>query len=262
MILTKLTPAETLIVRHGQDAPLREMLKYTMMDLLLKQVIAMEDVEWQRSTKDPLATYKYIIPGKNFDTYRARSHENVFLFGFVKTKDIRYLFRHFVKMAYQDAKTSRHYQSMVRRNDFLAGMFDVSFFQLLFGGFSYTDAGLELRMKVEKEIEVLERTLPDLMTRDREAALDALREIGGNVFLLKGLNFELSREIEEALLNEIREYETTATSGGCGTGCFTTWHHYGGDFDSSCSSDSGGDSSGGDSGCGGDGCGGGCGGGD
>ncbi len=32
--LTKLTPAETLLIRSGPAAPLKDLLKYTLMDLL------------------------------------------------------------------------------------------------------------------------------------------------------------------------------------------------------------------------------------
>jgi len=110
---------------------------------------------------------------------------------------------------------------------------------------------------VAEEMRELERELTILMVNEKEKAMEKLKMIGGNVFLLYGLNFAVLREIDEAFSKELMQPEA---GGGCGGG-WVTFDTYGSDFDSSCSadsSDSGSGCSSGDSGCGG-GCGG-CGG--
>ena len=42
--LSQLTPAETLIILKDKDTRLKEVLKVTLMDLLLKQVLKIEEV--------------------------------------------------------------------------------------------------------------------------------------------------------------------------------------------------------------------------
>ncbi|MFM6346649.1 MAG: hypothetical protein ACKPFK_16080, partial [Dolichospermum sp.] len=85
----------------------------------------------------------------------------------------------------------------------------------------------------------------------------------GNIFLLKGLDFVIAKEIDEEFFRAIRKQNSENSS--CGTAVYwADFDHYSRTFDSSCSADStteggcSGDSGfGGDSGC--SGCGG-CGG--
>jgi hypothetical protein len=256
MLLSKLTPAETLLIRDGDEVSVKELLKYTFMDLLVKQVLMTEDVERQLNMRDPVRIYKYVSPGKNFSQYTSLPHELPFLLPFRRNSDNRLLFKNCVQVGYENVESKRALHKAIRLLPSLHNAFSASLLEKVFGEFSYTDRGLELKRQVEEEIKQLERELTVLMVNDREKAMEKLKPIGGNVFLLHALNFTVLREIDEAFSKELTRQ---GGGGGCGGG-WTTFDTYSSDFDSSCSSDSG-DSSGcssGDSGCGG-GCGG-CGG--
>jgi hypothetical protein len=71
--LSKFTPAETWILLRGNTSLLRDLLKFTLMDILLKQVLWMEDVEGQPGDRDPFSGYKYVRPGKNSKAIARRS---------------------------------------------------------------------------------------------------------------------------------------------------------------------------------------------
>jgi hypothetical protein len=247
MILSKLTPAETLMVWKGNEATLKDMLKYTMMDLFLKQILMIEDVERQPSKRDPVRVYKYVSIGRNFTSYKHLPHEVVFLSAYQKNSGIRILFRNCVKMGYENAFSESAFCKTIVSSQQLKDSFTRSFMQKLFsGGFSYTNRGVQLKTLVETQIQELEKTLPAQINTDKQKALAILKQIGGNVFLLKGLEFALLKEIDEQLLKELNR---TGTNGGCGTGCWTTFDTYDHDFDSSCSSDTVGSACSGDGGC-------------
>jgi hypothetical protein len=247
MILSKLTPAETLMVWKGNEATLKDMLKYTLMDLLLKQILTIEDVERQPSKRDPVRVYKYIGIGKNFNNYKHLPHEVVFLSAYQKNSRIRILFRNCVKMGYENASSEHAFCKILVSSPELNDALTKSLIRKLFGGgFTYTSTGIQLKMQVEKQIQELEKTLPAQINNDKQKALATLKQIGGNIFLLKGLEFALLKEIDEELLKELNK---TRTNGGCGTGCWTTFDTYDHDFDSSCSSDAGGSACSGDGGC-------------
>jgi hypothetical protein len=258
MLLSKLTPAESLLLRKGDQTPLKDVLKYTLMDLLLKQVLVIQNVERQPSSRDPIMTYKYVATGKNFNQYISLPHELVYISAFRKNGNMTMLFRNCVQVGFENARSEKAMQNTIMQSPALHDAFSRSFFERLFGGFSYSDTGFELRITLDKEIEQLEQKLPDLMITNREEALEQLRKIGGNVFLLQGLNLTLLKEIEEAFLKEVPRQQM---AGGVGCSGCSTFTSYNDNFESSCpsensSSDGGGCS--GDSGCGG-GCGG-CGG--
>src|SRR5688500_11913344 len=107
MILSKLTPAETLIVWKGNQTPLKDLLKYTAMDLLLKQVLVIEEVQRQSHKRNPVRVYKYIGRGKNFKGYACPGHELVFISAYQKSPALRILFNNFVRMGYENAGSEK-----------------------------------------------------------------------------------------------------------------------------------------------------------
>lgn len=256
-LLSTLTPAETLLLRKGDTVTLNELLKFTLMDLLLKQVLVMEDVVRQAHPNEPARQHKYVSAGIHFATYRAKVHEKVFLSPFKKSADLRILFRNLVKIGYENAESQRWYVKDLFGFTPMGPAFNRHFWQLFNGKFSYTQQGLLWKAQIEDEIAALEADLPRKMREDRANTLAMLKGIGGNIFLLTGIDLELSRTIEQALHEHMTTTEPPFVAGG---GCWSDFTTYDNHFDNSCGTDH---SSGG-SGCNSDGsgdsgCGGGCG---
>lgn len=251
MVISKLTPAETLLVRDGGQASMRELLKYTLMDLILKQVLKIEDVERQLNARDPVKVYRYVSTGETFRHYDCLRHELTFLAPFYENSDSRMLFKNCVRIGYENARTKRVLHQKVRGTTELRDAFSTSFLQTIFGGYDYTQKGLALKTQVDEELLQLENELPKLLASDKEKALAKMKLIGGNIFLLKTIDLGLLKEFDEAFPKELVE-ERGSSCSGCSTWATFESHHSGdGDSgDSGCSS--------GDSGC--SGCGGGCGG--
>ncbi|MBP6311194.1 MAG: hypothetical protein KA408_02925 [Flavobacteriales bacterium] len=245
--LSKFLPAETLLMLEDDKADLKELLKTTFMDLLLKQVIEITTISKQSSSsRDKVRYYKYVIRGKNFLKYRPLEHEIVYLSPYQKSSSIKILFQHLIRMGFQNSKSESKYISAVRQSTNINHYFTKNIFQTVFGGFSITQDGLELRNKIKTEIAQLEKELPPIITSDKEKALQILNTIGGNIFILKNIDFSLLKQIDSEILAEMnRKYKDDDGGGGC-YGC-SSW-------DSGCT----GCSSSGCSGC--SGCGGGCGG--
>ena len=99
------------------------------MDLLLKQVLIIEEVQRQPNPRDPIRTYKYITTGKNFIKYPFKSHEIVFTSMFQENVEIKLLFRNLVKVAYQSAKSERFYYPLLINSENLKVVFIQTFIQ-------------------------------------------------------------------------------------------------------------------------------------
>lgn len=258
--LSILSPAETLLVLQDKNASLKELLKLTFMDLLLKQVIRTNDVQRQPSIKDPIRVYKYVETGKNFKTYQPLLHENAFLAPFQKNDDVQILFRHMIKMGYQNAISNNHYHNIIIQNPNMDKCFSQNIFQSIFGGFKLTNGGLELRNKVQTEIDQLETHISSSFENHHQIALKLLKAIKGNIFLLSNIDFDLLNQIDQELLAEMNRKNNNNYDLGCSGCTWNSFDDYSESFDSSCSGDSGCSNSGcggGDGGC--SGCGG-CGG--
>lgn len=250
--LSALTPAETLLVLEGQNATLKELLKLTFMDLLLKQVIQIEEVQRQPSQHDPVRIYKYVVAGKNFRSYQALNHESVFLEIFKKEFRVQVLFQNLVRIGFEKAKSQERYHASIIKSSVLNGHVTKSLVQTLMGGFTITPSGFELRKNLKTEIALLEKQFSNTLEKDPQKALEILRQIKGNIFLLTTIDFELMKQLDAELMEQFKEYKREESTSGC-TGC-TTWTS----FDSGCSSSGCSGDSGCSSGC--SGCGGGCGG--
>jgi hypothetical protein len=227
------------------------------MDLLLKQVLEIREVQRQASSRDPIRVHKYVVTGSSYENYQVKLHESALLSIFQTNRESSVLFRNLVKIAYQNAKNERHYYPQLTASANLKDALRTSLFQKIVGKFSYTQRGLVIKKEIQNEFSEIEKSFSKQLSIDRSQALELLKSIGGNVFLFEILEFEILKEFEKELFEEMTKRNIGT---GCSTGCWVDFGHYSDSFDSSCSSDSGTGCSSGDGGCSGcSGCGG-CGG--
>lgn len=226
--LSQLTPAETWLLLHGEGAALRSLLKYTFLDLLLKQVLVVKEIQRQAHTKDPAKVYKYVMPGTAFPDYQHKVHEIVFLSPFKTDSGLKILFQNLVKISYEKAESDKMYYSYIIANPYMKGNFRRSFYQKMVGGFGYTADGLNLKEILKKEIRDVEEELSVLLKTNREKANGILRCIGGNVFLINVVDGSLGDEFDKESRRPVDQ--TT----GCSTAC-SGFDHHSSDFDNSCS---------------------------
>lgn len=139
--LSKLSPAETLLLIQGKGASLKELLKVTFMDLILKQVLRTSEAEKQVNANANELVVRYVEIDNHFSTYRPLLHENNFLSPFQRSHSIKILFRHMVKMGYQNAVSLNNFRNILITSPALHGCFT----QNLYKPFS---AGLILQIKV------------------------------------------------------------------------------------------------------------------
>jgi hypothetical protein len=244
--LSKFLPAETLLILEDNNANLKDLLKLTFMDLLVRQVLQIIKVERQSHPRDRVRIYTYVTRGKNFICHLPREHEKVFLSPFQQSSSIQVMFHQVIRMGFQNAGGESKYISILGKSPAMIPLFTKTIFQLMFWGFSISAEGLAMRNKLSEELAQLEKVLPDIISNDRDKALQLIKAIGGNIFLVKNIDFAILDLIDAGIMAEMNRKEKTkddddgTTWIGCG-GC-STWE----------TSDSGSGCSG--SGCGGSGC--------
>jgi len=265
--LSNFSPAETLLLIEGSASYQRDLLKVTFLDLLLKKVIKKTKKTYRPSIRDPYVTMKYICAGPNFQSCVAAKHEDVFLDVFTKSKKINALFKHMVKMGYENSYDQVKYQKLIAQSDRMKPYFKINVLFALFGAISLTREGKVLAESIKKELADLDKTLPKLVETDKQKAWEIIQKVNGNIFLLKNLDFSLLYEIDKEMTSFENERKGAFNNGSCSS-C-SSWDRMDSDwiifdshshsFDSSCGGDGGGCGSSDGSGCG-SGCGG-CGGG-
>lgn len=253
--LSKLTPAEILVLTK-QNVTQREILKITFLDLVFKNVLKIFDVQRQAHIRERVRVYKYVSIGQNFHNYNSLNHERVYLSAFALDHSLEILFRNFVKIGYQKSRSVSQLKKDIKETPTLKKCFSQNIFQKLFRCYSITEYGADLRKKVKNEMQTLGNELSDISGIDNQKAIEHIKLIGANLFLLINVDDELVQQIDKDLGIEINKNYSIDRGSGC-SGCGSSFGDYSLSFDSGCGGNSG---CSGCSGCsGGGGCGG-CGG--
>lgn len=246
--LSELTPAEVLILTK-EKVTHQEILKITFIDLLFKEVLKTFQVERQPHIREVIRVYKYVRIGQNYNNYNSLNHERVFLSTFDSDNSLEILFRNLVKIGYQKSQTLTELKNDIIKTPNLKKCFSRNIFQRIFYGYSLTEYGIELKRKVQQEIQNLGNELSNINDIENQKAIELIKKIGANIFILINVDYELLQQIDKDLGIEINKNHSIDGGNGCG-GCGSSFEDYSSSFDSGC---------GGDSGCGSSGCGG-CGG--
>lgn len=227
--LSIFSPAETLLILKGKKASIKELLKATFIDLLLKRVLEITTAA-KESSNSERGSYKYIIRGKKFHKHQVAKHETVYLSPYQKSKSIKILFQHLIRMGIQNARSERKFIAAVRQSPNINNYFRQNIIQLIFGGFSLTPDGMVLRNEISSEIGQLEQELSQAIGSGKEKTTHLLNTIGGNILLLNNIELSLLKEIDKEILVEISRryidaegnmyYGCSSWDSGC-TGCNT-----------------------------------------
>lgn len=204
-ILSQLKPAETLVLIEGKKVTLKNLMKYTFMDLVLKQVLVVkESVNTYKSGRGYREVRsKYVIKGKNFDNYKYTSYENIYLSVFHKSPELKAVLTKLIKVAYEAVSSEKEYRKSIINTSPIKNQFKSNFFQQLIGSFSLTPEGQASKQEVQNRLQEIDSQIADLLKFQPQKALELLVEIGGNIFLLKNLDFELLRKIDATLLQSL-----------------------------------------------------------
>ncbi|MBK9732586.1 MAG: hypothetical protein IPO83_15135 [Chitinophagaceae bacterium] len=190
-LLTKLTPAETLLLLKPTESRLRDFMKYTLMDLLARQVLQLLNYDIQPVQGNATLAFAYVIAGKNFKKEEPKLHEMIFLYPFYKKPKAKILFTHFIQIAFKTAKGEENFKKKFLLDGEIKSLIKIGFLQRIFGSFTLSDEGKKQSEAIIKHFNFLDKELPLMMKNEPEKANEYINQIKGNVLLLNALKFDL-----------------------------------------------------------------------
>ena len=204
-ILSKITPAETKLIKDTNSLELKDLMKYTFMDLLLKKVIEIKEVRRKAHPRDrQIRTYTYVVSGKNFNKYKPKNHESIYLSPFLKNISIQILFKHFIKMSYDSANGNWNYIKLIRSNREINNLFKQTFWSNIFRTNKLNESGISQKNGISNYLNEIDQNIDNLLNNNTAKGLELLLSIGGNIFLLKNLDFQLLKKIDKELIKQQR----------------------------------------------------------
>ncbi|WP_452599038.1 hypothetical protein [Pontimicrobium sp. MEBiC01747] len=210
-ILSQITPAQTKLIIDNNSVALKNLMKLTFMDLVLKKVLKIKEVEQKAHSRDKhTRAYTYIIPGKNFNSYKPKVFESVFLSPFYKSPEIQIQFKTYIKLIYDNSKGRWNYKKTVKNTSEIKPYFKSTFFINLFKQIKLTPEGHKLNTALKDYLYKIDSEIINLLENNKKKALELLENIGGNIFLLKNLDFEMLKKLDKELSNQQKHYNSDA----------------------------------------------------
>lgn len=266
--LKKLTPAETLIMRDTSKTSFRDLLKFTLIDLILKKVLVVRnDAGNSENETENEVAYKNLEKGPEFDGYRPKEHEWIYLTSFKEDPEMSIQFKHLVKIGWGSAKSRNHYMfKQVLTSNEVNRAVKEGWFYRTFGQCKLTHEGLQLQQRVNTELSKLSDILPNLIANNPEGAKELLGQIHGNIMLVPSIDYSLLKQLDAVFEEELMERNTSMETDTAALWFLFLYDDFHTSFDSEydsygstggwdggagCSSDGGGDGGGGCGGCGG-----------
>ncbi|MFM9947243.1 MAG: hypothetical protein ACKV1O_04835 [Saprospiraceae bacterium] len=173
------TPAEVMMILSPNAIKGGDMLKFTFLDLIIKEVLAYEKVE-----KDG-KIFRNILTGPLLYAYQALPHEMVCLAPFQKGQP-RIELKLYVRTLTQNVGGYYNFrQKYVKRAPRLKPFFQSSFWNIL-NMHVLSDQGKRLQQSLKTQIEAVRTCLKNIAMRNYDPAANPLvQNLGNNVIILK-----------------------------------------------------------------------------
>lgn len=208
--LKKLTPAESLVLRDTSRASFRDLLKFTLIDLILKKVLVVKNEAMEAEQTENNIAHKNLKKGPAFDSYEPKHHEWIYLSAFEEDADLSIQFKHLVKMAWESARNRNHYLfKQVLMSKDIARAAKEGWLYRTFGYCKLTAEGLQLQQRVHTELRKLSDILPDLIENNPTRARELLGQIYGNIMLVPSFDYSLLKQLDEVFEAETIERDAT-----------------------------------------------------
>ena len=200
-LFSELTPAETMLIIDSDTASLKNLMKHTLMDLVLKKIITIKDELKKAHPRDRnVRKYTYILAGQNLSAYKPKKHELSFLGPFLKRSNYKILFPSYIKLVYQSVNRDSLYKKLIRSNPTSLPYFKTNVFYNILGWSKLSPKGYKTKADMLSFLKPIDQNLDHIFNHQPEKALEILLQIGGNIFLLKNFKFGLLNKIDQELI--------------------------------------------------------------
>jgi len=193
--LSKLKPAGTKLIL-APNTELIELIKLTLFDLNLKQVLIIKKELKRSHPKDPyLREYIIVEAGRNFEKYEAINFERYFTkkfeTNFEKNKQKkRFQLKVYLRAIYKDIPSEfTHKKEIINALD-INNLFKVGIISSIFSRLKTNHKGNKLKSDFSEYLNEVDNNIENLIINDPNKALELILFLQGNIFLLKNLKFE------------------------------------------------------------------------
>lgn len=200
--LNQISPAESYVLVHKSRADYGELVKCTLLDLCLRQVIepkklVKEIQSRSRSGRIRRRTINYFIKGSMFSKSKLKTYESSMLRPFLEKENPKISISKLTNHIQEVFPNERLLQQTVVNSSFIK---DLKKFSLI-SKFKWNEEGNKLSSYIKYRLDEINEMLPNI--NDKQRATELFQELGGNIFLLINFKFELMELIDAHLVEPL-----------------------------------------------------------
>jgi uncharacterized membrane protein YgcG len=208
-MLPLLTPAEVLVLLHGKNANFKELIKMTLMDLLLRKVLAVKLVSAADATDEPM-NQLLVQRGARYADYRPLAHEEIYTIHFAIQANREILFANLIKLARLMGANDIYLRRKIMKTPQMRTAFKQGFWANLTDKVQYTQEGLLKRTYAATELQELTNMLPELYEADKATVVQLLQLMHGNIFLTNAVEHRLLMLLDDELSRLFHQEQSSA----------------------------------------------------
>ena len=206
--LSELKVAATKLILNTRTE-LIELLKLTLFDLTLKQVLIIKKSLRKSHPRDKyLREYIVVETGKNYSKYKPDNFEKYFTDRI--DEESYFQLKPYLRAIFKEIPSNKEYKNEIIEDHKINDLFKNDLISNIFSRFKLSKKGHLLRNDISNYLNEIDGIIGNLINHEHEKALELLRFLQGNIFLLDNLRFELLENlkvISKAHQNNNDEYE-------------------------------------------------------
>jgi hypothetical protein len=192
--LSELKPAGTQLILEPKTE-LIKLLKLTLFDLTLKQVLTIKKAQLKSHPRDPhFREYVVVETGKNFAKYQPNKFEEYFTD--LIDEDNYFKLKPYIRAIFKNIPSEYKYKKEVIRDLKLKSYFKSDLISSIFSWLKSNFKGKKLKNELQEYLNEADNQIVSLIEDKPEKALQLILFLQGNIFLLKTLKFELLEKLK------------------------------------------------------------------
>jgi hypothetical protein len=192
--LSVLKPAATAILLAPSKTELKDIIRFTLLDLVLKKVLVVKHQHIKLHPNDAYARMRTIVEtDKNFTSYRKSDYEKYFIA--IIDEESYFQLRPYLLRIYHYMPLDNRMKKNILREHKILNLFSLSFAFDSFGIFKLNKNGKKVRDELQRYFTAIDQNLATIVDESPEQALQLASFLKGNIFLLKSMTLEILEKI-------------------------------------------------------------------
>jgi hypothetical protein len=192
--LSELKPAGTKLILEPKTE-LIELLKLTLFDLTLKQVLIIKKSLKRSHPRDPyLREYVIVETGKNYSKYKPSKFEKYFTERI--DEDSYFQLKVYLRAIFKEIPSEYRHKKEIVRDLKIYDLFNNDLFSNIFSWLKTNNNGNKLKKDITEYLNQVDDNIGNIVKNEPDKALKLILFLQGNIFLLKNLKFELLENLK------------------------------------------------------------------